>query len=168
MSTNTATCIPLNHIALSKDTKRTGDCLQIAQITHVAFGPEPQSAKSVDDTPSGSPSETHQFGNLRKSADETPGGRHIFNQYVVRVPRRNELQAFLKEKGIGSEVYYPLPLHLQECFASLGYKPGDFPESEKAANETLALPVYPELTDDQAVYVVNTIKAFYGTGAGRG
>lgn len=84
--------------------------------------------------------------------------RHIFNQYVIRVPRRNELQAFLKEKGIGTEVYYPLPLHLQECFAHLGHKPGDFPESEKAAGETLALPVYPELSDEQARYVVDTIR----------
>ena len=87
--------------------------------------------------------------------------RHIFNQYVIRAPRRNELQAFLKEKGIGTEVYYPLPLHLQECFASLGHKAGDFPESEKAAAETLALPVYPELTSDQAEYVVDSISGFY-------
>jgi dTDP-4-amino-4,6-dideoxygalactose transaminase len=77
---------------------------------------------------------------------------------VVRVPRRNELQAFLKEQGIGTEVYYPLPLHLQECFAYLGHKPGDFSESEKAAKETLALPAYPELSDEQARYVVDTIR----------
>lgn len=94
--------------------------------------------------------------------------RHIVNQYVIRATRRNALQAYLKEKGVGSEVYYPLPLHLQECFASLGHKPGSFPESEKAANETLAIPVYPELADDQAAHVVDTIKAFYGTGEGRG
>ena len=87
--------------------------------------------------------------------------RHIFNQYVIRVPRRNELQAFLKERGVGTEVYYPLPLHLQECFASLGYKPGSLPESEKAAYETLALPVYPELTDAQAGYVVNSVVEFF-------
>jgi dTDP-4-amino-4,6-dideoxygalactose transaminase len=93
-----------------------------------------------------------------ESVDRSPGFRHIFNQYVVRVPRRNDLQAFLKEHGVGTEVYYPLPLHLQECFSYLGLKPGDLPESEKAANETLALPVYPELTDEQAHYVVDTIR----------
>jgi len=91
----------------------------------------------------------------------TSSVRHIVNQYVVRAARRNELQAFLKEKGIGTEVYYPLPLHLQECFASLGLKPGDLPESEKAANETLALPVYPELTGEQAEYVVGSIRVFH-------
>ncbi|MCX6841811.1 MAG: DegT/DnrJ/EryC1/StrS family aminotransferase [candidate division WOR-3 bacterium] len=92
--------------------------------------------------------------------DDIPGCRHIFNQYVVRVPRRNELQAFLKERSVGAEVYYPLPLHLQECFAYLGHKPGDLPESEKAAKETLALPVYPELSDPQAKYVVDSIQTF--------
>jgi dTDP-4-amino-4,6-dideoxygalactose transaminase len=100
-------------------------------------------------------------GEGRRTGDESPGGRHIFNQYVVRVPRRNELQAFLKEKGIGTEVYYPLPLHLQECFAYLGQRTGDLPESEKAANETLAIPVYPELSDDHARFVVDSIAAFY-------
>lgn len=86
--------------------------------------------------------------------------RHIFNQYVIRVPRRDELQNFLKDKGIGTEVYYPVPMHLQECFAYLGCKKGDFPESEKAALETVALPIYPELADAQAAYVVDSIKEF--------
>jgi len=84
----------------------------------------------------------------------------IFNQYVIRVPRRDELLAFLKQQGIGCEVYYPLSLHQQECFASLGCKAGDFPESEKAAAETLALPIYAELTDEQIVYVAAKIKQF--------
>jgi len=97
----------------------------------------------------------------RGTGDDGLSGRHILNQYVVRVPRRNDLQAFLKGKGIGTEVYYPLPLHLQECFAYLGHKAGDLPESEKAAKETLAIPVYPELSDDQARYVVDSIKTFY-------
>ena len=91
----------------------------------------------------------------------TSSSRHIFNQYVIRVPRRNDLQAFLKEHGVGTEVYYPLPLHLQECFSYLGLKVGDYPESEKAAKETLAIPVYPELSDDQAHHVVDSIKTFY-------
>lgn len=92
-----------------------------------------------------------------------PGANHdhIFNQYVIRVPRRDELRAHLQEKEIGSEIYYPIPLHRQECFSSLGYAEGSLPESEKAAGETLALPIYPELTDDQAGYVVETIQAFY-------
>ncbi|MCX7006822.1 MAG: DegT/DnrJ/EryC1/StrS family aminotransferase [Kiritimatiellaeota bacterium] len=85
---------------------------------------------------------------------------HVYNQYIVRVPRRDALRAFLGERGIGSEVYYPVPLHLQECFHYLGHKAGDFPESERAAAETLALPIYPELSDAQAEYVVAIIREF--------
>ena len=84
----------------------------------------------------------------------------IYNQYVVRVPRRDEVLAHLKSKDIGCAVYYPLPLHLQECFEYLGHKAGDFPEAEKAAGEVLALPVYPELTDEMQDYVVETILNF--------
>jgi dTDP-4-amino-4,6-dideoxygalactose transaminase len=87
--------------------------------------------------------------------------RHVFNQFVIRVPQRDELKKYLAEHGIGTEVYYPVPLHLQKCFSYLGYKEGEFPESEKAARETIALPIYPELTPDQQVYVVKTIKSFY-------
>ena len=86
--------------------------------------------------------------------------RHIFNQYVIRCPNRNGLQNHLKKMGVGTEVYYPVPLHLQECFAYLGYKEGMFPESERAAKETLALPIQPELTEEQARYVVDCVSQF--------
>jgi len=93
------------------------------------------------------------------------GARHIYNQYVVRVPRRDELRSFLADNQIGTEVYYPVPLHVQECFRYLGYKPGDFPESERAALETLALPIYPELVEGQLRHVVATIERFYAKSA---
>jgi len=89
-------------------------------------------------------------------------GRHIYNQFVIRLKeRRDDLRLFLADAGIGTEVYYPMPLHQQECFSSLNYKKGDFPISEHAALHTLALPIYPELSDDQQAYVVEQIKAFY-------
>lgn len=87
--------------------------------------------------------------------------RHIFHQYVIRVPERNRLRQFLVEGGIGTDIYYPVPLHLQECYTFLNYRQGDFPVSEKACEETLALPIYPELTEEQQVLVVDRIKAFY-------
>lgn len=86
--------------------------------------------------------------------------RHIFNQYVIRVSRRDELQAHLKKNGVGTEVYYPVPLHLQECFAYLGHKAGAFPESERAAKETLALPIHPELTESEAQFVAQSVCEF--------
>jgi dTDP-4-amino-4,6-dideoxygalactose transaminase len=87
--------------------------------------------------------------------------RHIFNQYVIRVQNRDRLRQFLTENGIGTDIYYPLPLHLQECYSSLNYRRGDLPISEKASEEVLALPIYPELTEDQQRMVVESIKAFY-------
>ena len=87
--------------------------------------------------------------------------RHIFHQYVIRVPERDRLRKFLAERGIGTDIYYPVPLHLQECYSFLKYRRGDLPNSEKASEEVLALPVYPELTEDQQEVVVDGIKAFY-------
>jgi dTDP-4-amino-4,6-dideoxygalactose transaminase len=89
-------------------------------------------------------------------------GRHIYNQFVIAVEsRRDELRRFLTEGGVGSEVYYPIPLHLQPCFEYLGVEKGDFPRAERAADRTLALPIYPELTGEQRGFVVDTIKTFY-------
>jgi len=106
---------------------------------------------------------------LRRSADRPPHvvlprvvtDRHIFNQYVIRASRRDQMRAALAAKGVATEIYYPVPLHLQECFSYLKHKAGAFPESESAANETLALPIYPELTEQQACYVVSCIQDFF-------
>jgi len=89
--------------------------------------------------------------------------RHVFNQYVIRTSHRELLKKALQQNGVGTEVYYPVPMHLQECFAHLGYDAGAFPESEAAANETLALPVHPELSDEQAHFVVECIREFFAT-----
>jgi dTDP-4-amino-4,6-dideoxygalactose transaminase len=87
--------------------------------------------------------------------------RHIYNQFVIRCERRDELQAYLKKQGIGTEVYYPLSLHQQQCFADLGYQTGDFPVSEKLAAESLALPIHAELASEDIEYVCEAIRSFY-------
>jgi dTDP-4-amino-4,6-dideoxygalactose transaminase len=93
---------------------------------------------------------------------ERKGCRHIYNQFVIRVPgHRDDLRSYLTENGIGTDIYYPIPLHLQECFRFLGYKEGDLPEAERAAAESLALPIFPELTEGQQELVVNTIADYF-------
>ncbi len=92
---------------------------------------------------------------------EAPDRTHIYNQFVIRVPNRDGLKAKLDASGIGTEVYYPVPFHLQACFAGLGYKQGAFPVAEAAALDSLALPIYPELTEAQQAAVVEAIAHFY-------
>lgn len=105
----------------------------------------------------------HALEERVKPPTEQPGKFHVFNQYVVRVPAaaRDALRTHLAARRVGTEIYYPVPLHLQECFASLGHKPGDFPQSEAAAFETLALPMYPELSENAQNHVVRSIAEFF-------
>jgi dTDP-4-amino-4,6-dideoxygalactose transaminase len=104
---------------------------------------------------------TADLGDAIEVPPRVPGYRHIFNQYVVRARKRDELKSHLAANGVGTEVYYPVPLHAQRCFAYLEHDRADFPEAEKAAAEALALPIYPELTSEQLGYVVRQIAAFY-------
>jgi dTDP-4-amino-4,6-dideoxygalactose transaminase len=85
---------------------------------------------------------------------------HIYNQYVIRVNKRDDLRKYLNDLGIGCEIYYPVPFHLQECYSSLNHKTGDFPVAENCANSSLALPIYPELTMEQISFVVDSINNF--------
>jgi dTDP-4-amino-4,6-dideoxygalactose transaminase len=104
-----------------------------------------------------------QLEDAVKTPHASLGVRHIYNQYVIRARDRDGLRAHLEAAGVGTEIYYPVPLHLQQCFAYLGCKAGAYPQSERAAAETLALPIYPELSEQQLQYVVDTIAHFYRT-----
>jgi len=104
------------------------------------------------------------LGDRLQLLDDVPG--HIHNQFVRRFRNRDGLQAFLREQGVETEIYYPVPMHLQECFGFLRYRPNDFPLAEAAARDSLAPPIYPELTDEQQRYVVQTIAAFYRAASG--
>ena len=94
--------------------------------------------------------------------EDDPLGFHVYNQFTIRCTRRDELAAHLTKEGIGSAVYYPLPLHLQPCFASLGHEPGDFPVAEKACREVLSLPMHPFVRPDEQLYLVEKIRSFFG------
>jgi dTDP-4-amino-4,6-dideoxygalactose transaminase len=124
--------------------------------------------KHLDDWTRGRQANAERYDRLFEKVPDVrrpyrvPGCRHIFNQYVIRVPRREALQAALKEAQIGNEVYYPVPLHAQQCFAYLRHAPQDFPVSLQAAAETLAIPIYPELSAEQQGYVAERIARFYG------
>ena len=102
-----------------------------------------------------------KLGDAVQTPKADAGARHIYNQYVIRAKDRDALRAHLAAAGVGSEIYYPIPLHLQKCFEYLAHRNGDFPHSERAAAETLALPIFPELTETQLQYVVDTIGYFY-------
>jgi dTDP-4-amino-4,6-dideoxygalactose transaminase len=103
-----------------------------------------------------------KLGAVVRTPYAVPGGRHIYNQYVIRARDRDRLRQHLAELKVGSEIYYPVPLHLQQCFAHLGHAAGAFPQAESAARETVALPIYPELIPEQLRHVVDCIARFYG------
>ena len=105
--------------------------------------------------------EAADLGKAVETPRAVPGLRHIFNQYVIRVRDRDKLRQHLMAAGVGTEIYYPVPLHLQECFEYLKHRKGDFPLAERAAEETLALPIFPELTETQLQYVVHSVADFY-------
>jgi len=144
--------------------KYVGGCFRLDNIQAAALLVK---MRHLDDWTTKRQTNAARYNELLADCDQVvvpvvrPYNRHIFNLYVIRAKRRNELQDYLKNHGVGSAIYYPVPLHQQECFELLGYKKGDCPVAEQAANEVLALPVYPELTNEQIVYVAKTIKDFY-------
>lgn len=138
--------VKLPHVAEWNESRRRHAATYDKLLTAAGFVPNP--AASAAATP------------VRPLA-RSPQAKHVFHQYVIRAQRRDELRQFLAERKIGSEVYYPLPLHLQPAFAYLGLKAGDLPVSEQAAKEVLALPMFPELTEPEITWVVESIADFY-------
>jgi dTDP-4-amino-4,6-dideoxygalactose transaminase len=144
--------------------KYVGGCFRLDNLQAAALGVKFKHLEAWTDKRR---AHAQRYDELLSGCDEIvrpvsrPYNRHIYNLYVIRARRRNDLQTYLKEQGVGTAIYYPLPLHQQECFELLGYKRGDLPVSERAAEEVLALPIYPELTDAQLLYVAEKIKAFY-------
>ncbi|MBM7714953.1 dTDP-4-amino-4,6-dideoxygalactose transaminase [Bacillus thermophilus] len=102
-----------------------------------------------------------EFGELIDTPVEAGGNFHVYHQYTIRVPERDTFQSYLKENGVASMIYYPVPLHLQPVFQELGLKEGDFPESEKAAKEAISLPMFPEIKEEQQKYVIETMKKYF-------
>jgi dTDP-4-amino-4,6-dideoxygalactose transaminase len=133
--------VKLPHLQRWTERRRRNACLYRELFTAAGLAGSPRAESS---------------GRLRLPA-EPEGRTHIYHQYVVRVADRDRLRAHLAARGIGSEVYYPVPFHRQECFAALGAEPGAFPHADAAAADVLALPIYPELTRDQQAYVVDAI-----------
>jgi dTDP-4-amino-4,6-dideoxygalactose transaminase len=159
--------IKLKYLDDWTEKRRQNASLYRRLFTEAGLCIEPQSVGLASDTHDASHT---MSGNLVHSLDETPGVvlpfeassvRHIYNQFIIRCGRRDALMAYLNERKIGTEIYYPVPLHLQECFAELNYQAGDFPVSERAAREVLALPIYPELTEDMIGAVVKAVSDFY-------
>jgi dTDP-4-amino-4,6-dideoxygalactose transaminase len=138
--------IKLRHVAAGNARRRELACLYHQRFTEAGIAAPLTSYDTAD-------------GIVRPFTD--PRAHHVFHQYVIRAPRRDALRDFLSAHAIGTEVYYPQPLHLQKALSSLGYKPGDFPVSERAAAEVLALPMYPGLRNDEVDTVVEAIRRFY-------
>ena len=128
-------------------------------IVRIVEAPKPVVVASKD--PVKPPVETPPVVDPVKPPVELPGTYHVYHQYVVRAPRRDALRDHLQKNGVGCNIYYPKSLHLQACFADLGYKAGQFPHTEKACNEVLALPIFPELSDAQIERVADTMLAFF-------
>ncbi len=162
--------IKLQHVAAGNARRRAIAALYDERFRAaglVATSPAASPSASPFASPPGNPADNPAASTAASTADgivlpfTAPPAEPVFHQYVIRVPRRDALREFLTSQGIGSEVYYPVPLHLQPSLAGLGYRQGDFPVSERAAQEVLALPIFPGLRDHEVDLVVDTIRRFF-------